>query len=452
VSKYFTIQSISRYNVLQPWDFHRQHRYPKGGRLLLRHIAALIFIFGCTSIAWMILGATVMERTRSSDDQLKGHVASTWGTQQEQAPPSAHVVWKETVAVKTKENDKTIVRNDLVERTMPLPLDSTRLAVNLQLDHRQKGLLWYSTYAVDFAGDYDFRNTAAVPGTLVLRLPFPAQKALYDGLTMTFNGQPATISADETGAVARLPINPGQPALLHAAYRSQGLDRWRYKLADGVAQVRNFSLVMRTNFSDIDFADDTLSPTAKQPTADGWKLTWRYSDLVSGFQIGMEMPGKLQPGPLAGQVSFFAPVSLFFFFFLMFIITTMRGINLHPMNYFFLAAAFFAFHLLLAYLVDHISIHAAMAISSIVSIALVVSYLRLVAGIRFAALEAGTAQLIYLVVFSYAFFWKGFTGLAITIISVITLFVVMQATGRIQWADKFGSLPGFPENKTNPLA
>ena len=39
---------------------------------------------------------------------------------------------------------------------------------------------------------------------------------------------------------------------------------------------------------------------------------------------------------------------------------------------------------------------------------------------------------IYLVVFSYAFFWQGFTGLAITIISVITLFVVMQATGRIQ--------------------
>ncbi len=422
----------------------RQHRHPKGGYPLLRHIAALIFIFGCTSIAWMILGATVMERTHNSDDQLKGHVASTWGTPQEQAPPRANVVWKETVAVSTKENGTTIVRNEQVERTTILPLDSTRLTVNLKLDHRQKGLLWYSTYAVDFAGDYDFRNTAAVPGTLVLRLPFPAQKALYDGLTMTFDGQLASISTDESGAVARLPFNPGQPALLHVAYRSQGLDRWRYKLADGVAQVHNFSLVMHTNFSDIDFADDTLSPTDKKPTGDGWELTWRYSDLISGFQIGMEMPGKLQPGPLAGQVSFFAPVSLFFFFFLMFIITTMRGINLHPMNYFFLAAAFFAFHLLLAYLVDHISIHAAMAISSIVSIALVVSYLRLVAGIRFAALEAGTAQLIYLVVFSYAFFWKGFTGLAITIISVITLFVVMQATGRIQWADKFASLPAFP--------
>jgi inner membrane protein involved in colicin E2 resistance len=121
----------------------------------------------------------------------------------------------------------------------------------------------------------------------------------------------------------------------------------------------------------------------------------------------------------------------------MFIISTLRNMDLHPLNYFFLAGAFFAFHLLLAYLVDHVSIHAAMAISSVVSIALVVSYLRLVAGIRFAALEAGTAQLIYLVIFSYAFFWKGFTGLAITIISVITLFVVMQATGRIKWSEKF---------------
>jgi len=104
----------------------------------------------------------------------------------------------------------------------------------------------------------------------------------------------------------------------------------------------------------------------------------------------MTMPEKLQPGPLAGDISYAAPVSLFFFFFLMFIITILRDIDLHPMNYFFLAAAFFAFHLLLAYLVDHISIHAAMAISSLVSVLLVVSYLRLAVGMRFAALEAGT--------------------------------------------------------------
>src|SRR6185436_17102529 len=168
---------------------------------------------------------------------------------------------------------------------------------------------------------------------------------------------------------------------------------------------------------------------------------WSYRSLLSGYQIAMAMPEKLQPGPLAGKISFFAPVSLFFFFFLMLIITTMRGIDLHPMNYFFLAAASFSFHLLLAYLVDHISIHAAFAVSSLVSVFLVVSYLRLVVGMRFASREAALAQFIYLVMFSYAFFLKGFTGLAITIGSVLTLFVVMQVTGRIRWADKFSLKP-----------
>jgi inner membrane protein involved in colicin E2 resistance len=149
------------------------------------------------------------------------------------------------------------------------------------------------------------------------------------------------------------------------------------------------------------------------------------------------MPEKLQPGPLAGEISYFAPVSLFFFFFLVFILSTLRGIDLHPMNYFFLAGAFFSFHLLLAYLADHISIHWAFAISSAASLLLVVTYLRLVVNLRFALWDAGLAQLVYLVLFSYAFFFQGFTGLAITIGTILSLFVVMQMTGRIRWEEKF---------------
>ncbi|HXU47466.1 MAG TPA: inner membrane CreD family protein, partial [Candidatus Binatia bacterium] len=157
--------------------------------------------------------------------------------------------------------------------------------------------------------------------------------------------------------------------------------------------------------------------------------------------IGLAMPEKLQPGPLTGRISFFAPVSLLFFFFILFVLTTVRQIDLHPMNYFFLACAFFSFHLLMAYLVDHLSVNASFLICSAVSIFLVVSYLRLVVGMRFAAFEAGVAQLIYLVLFSYAFFFEGFTGLAITIGAIITLFVVMQVTGRIRWSEQFARKP-----------
>jgi inner membrane protein involved in colicin E2 resistance len=411
---------------------------------LLRQILALAFIFVCTSIAWLILGATISFRTYGSNEQLQGRVGSTWGTAQQQSPPTATYSFTDVVSSTTVENAKVVVHRENVRRQAPLPVEASRIHVNLHLTPRQKGLLWYSTYAVDFAGDYTFRNNTAQAQTVDFRLKFPAQKAIYDGLQMKVNEWTVALSTDDQGTAGQATVGAGETANLHVAYRSQGLDSWRYELGDGVAQARDFVLTMQTNFRDIDFADDTLSPTFKGLVPGGWQLIWQYSNLVSGFQIGMTMPQKLQPGPLAGEISYAAPVSLFFFFFLMFIITTLHNIDLHPMNYFFLATAFFAFHLLLAYLVDHISIHAAMILASLVSVALVVSYLRLVVGLRFAALEAGTAQLIYLVLFSYAFFWKGFTGLAITVITIITLFVVMQATGRIRWSERFAARGQVP--------
>lgn len=408
---------------------------------MIKRIAAISFIFICATIAWLILGATIFSRTYSAESHLDEKVTSSWGAQQTQTPPIARYWTEKTVTEKVQENGQTIDRQ--VNRSVPtqLPLESSMINVALDLNYRQKGLLWYSTYAVDFGGAYKFQNNSGKDQSVDVQLKFPAAQAIYDGLAVTVDGKPMPLHTDGSGATVTIPMSAGQTAEVAFSYRSQGMDKWVYKFGDNVSQVRDFTLIMRTNFDAIDFPPDTLSPTSKQPTPNGWELTWKYSNLLSGFEIGAAMPQKLQPGPLAGQISLFAPVPLFFFFFLMFIITTNRAIDLHPMNYFFLAAAFFAFHLLMAYLVDHISVHIAFLICSFISVFLVVSYLRLVVGIRFAALEAGFAQLIYLVLFSYAFFFKGFTGLAITVGSILTLFLVMQMTGRIKWAEKFAAKP-----------
>jgi inner membrane protein involved in colicin E2 resistance len=278
-----------------------------------------------------------------------------------------------------------------------------------------------------------------VDEAFTIRLPLPAKQAVYDNLELTLDGTPLKLSYSgaEVSASARVPANG--TGTLRAGYRSQGLDNWSYQFSNGeeVARINDFHLLVKTNFGGFDFPENALSPTEKRETAQGWELKWDYQNLVSGFNVALKMPQKLQPGPLAGRISYFAPVSLFFFFFLIFILSTLRGIDLHPMNYFFLAAAFFAFHLLMAYLCDHISIHTAFFVSSLVSILLVVSYLRLVVNLRFAVVDAGLSQLIYLVLFSYAFFFEGFTGLAVTIGAVLTLFVVMQMTGRIKWSERF---------------
>ncbi len=409
---------------------------------MTKRIAAIILIFICTSVAWAILGGTIFSRTYSLDEIAANRVVSTWGAPQNQAPPVAS--FKQVVSRKEEstENGKKIVKTINDEITTQLPLESSAVDVALDLEHRQKGLLWYSTYKVAYAGTYGFRNPSEKEETVSFVLNFPTQKAIYDDLVFTVDGTPVAVNNQQNAAIGWVKLAPGQVAHLAVGYRSQGLNEWRYSFgSNDVAQVRDFALRMKTNFKDIDFPDNTLSPSEKHETADGWELVWSYKNLVSGYQIAMVMPEKLQPGPLAGRISFFAPVSLFFFFFLMLIITTLRGIDLHPMNYFFLAAAFFSFHLLLAYLVDHVSIHVAFGISAVVSVFLVVSYLRLVVGIHFASREAALAQIVYLVMFSYAFFLKGFTGLAITIGSVVTLFVAMQVTGRIRWTDKFSLKP-----------
>jgi Inner membrane protein CreD len=399
---------------------------------MTKTIAAIIAILLFTTLAWVILGATLMNRSFDAGSGLGDQVASSWGGPQQQVPPTAVStklvprVVENTVNGKT---EKTTVHDAV---TKALPLDQSRIKVGLDLEQRQKGLLWFATYRVDWSGQYLFRNDSDAQD-VTLRLPFPAPQAIYDDLLFVVDGQPVPVTTKDGAVSAMVRRAPGSVIRLAVGYRSQGLGTWHYSLGENVTQVRDFLLEMSTDFRDVDFPQGSMSPTEKKQTKDGWLLTWKYRNLVTGSKIGMVMPEKLQPGPLAGRISFFAPVSLVFFFFLIFVITTLKNIRLHPMHYFFLATSFFAFHLLLAYLVDHISIHLAFMICSIVSIFLVVSYLRIVAGPRFAFGEAALAQLVYLVGFSYAFFFKGFTGLAITIGAILSLFLVMQLTARVDW-------------------
>jgi inner membrane protein involved in colicin E2 resistance len=410
---------------------------------MVKRILAIIAIFACTCVAWMILGTSIFLRTENAGSELSGRVASTWGTGQEQHPPVASCVSKVTKTVETEENGKKIEKTETRDVTNAVPLNSSQIVVDLHIDYRQKGLLWFSTYRVGFAGNYTFQNPAGQEETFTIRLPLPSKQAVYDGMEISLDGEVLPLDFRGSEVTAHGMLRANATGMVRIAYRSQGQGSWSYKFSSGdeIARVKDLHLLVSTDFAGFDFPENSLSPTEKRQTSQGWELKWDYQNLVSGFNIALKMPQKLQPGPLAGRISYFAPVPLFFFFFLVFILSTLRGIDLHPMNYFFLACAFFAFHLLLAYLCDHVSIHSAFAISSAVSVLLVVTYLRLVVNLRFAVAEAGLAQLIYLVLFSYAFFFEGFTGLAITIGAILTLFVVMQMTGRIQWMEKFVRSP-----------
>jgi inner membrane protein involved in colicin E2 resistance len=401
-------------------------------------ILALIFIYVSTCVAWMILGGSVWQRTEDASANLRKNVASIWGRPQTQLAPTAHYTRTVDAPHQRDGNTEEATHRPQVE-TVSLPLEHSRVNTDLTLEHRRKGLVWYSTYGVDFRGAYRFENTSSEPQEVTIQFELPDGQALYDGFIARVNGEEVENNVANSKLTIQRQVPAGGSVEFSAGYRSQGLDSWTYSFGKGASRVNDFLLVMTTNFDKIDFPDSGLSPGARRKTESGWELRWEYASLLSGLNVAMVMPAKLQPGELVSRITFFAPVSLMFFFFLMFILTLLKNIEIHPMNYFFLAASFFAFHLLLAYTADLIDIHLAFLISSAVSIFLVVSYLRLVVGMRFALREAGLLQFLYLVGFSYTFFLEGYSALCVTIASIVTLYIVMQLTGRIQWGDLFAN-------------
>ena len=389
-------------------------------------LIGIIFIFVCTTVAWGILGASIMVRTDSGYAQLNRQVEGLWGSEHYQKAP--------TVTLKTIQKDGDKQR----EVITPVELESSSIQIDLQLQHRRKGLLWYSTYDVDFDALYTFRNPLSQRAEATVIFFLPASASIYDAFE--FRVDEVQITPNEKngyeGLNAVVEVPPGGEVPIHVAYRSRGLDRWHYSFSDGITNVKNFSLKAVTDFSEYDFPLQTISASSKTPTKNGWMLEWTFNNLISDFDIGIQMPSKLNPGPLASRMSYFAPVSLLFFFMTLIVLGAVTNRNLHPMHYFFLGASFFSFHILFAYLVDHLLLELSFIIAALVSMALVITYLFRAAGGGF-AVWAGIAQLVFLVLFSYAFFFEGYTGLVITIGAILTLAIMMQLTAKVDWVEVF---------------
>lgn len=412
-------------------------------RLFVR-IFWIAVIWAVTSVGWLTLGGVMGARTSQQEGALHGKVADLWGAAQQQDAPRLVFHWQTTREVVEQVKDaetgrvtekRTTATDDHSE---VVHLAGSDVDVGLSLDQRRKGLLWFPLYDVDFAAAYRYTHHADRAGTLEIVFPFPDASGLYDGFRFTIDEAVDPEMQPEGGAVrALVAVSPGQEVAIDAGYRSRGMTSWVYRPASEVSSLNDFSLTMVTDFDEIDFPAYTLSPSSKAPQGEGWALSWDFDRVVTGHGIGMTMPVRIQPGPLAEQMAFSAPISLGFYFLMLSVISVLKRIEIHPINYMMIAASFFSFHLLLGYSADQLPIEAAFALASVTSVVLVTSYLRLVVSSRFAFGPAAAAQLVYLVGFGLAHFWEGYTGLTVTVLSILTLFALMQMTGRIDWDAEF---------------
>lgn len=387
----------------------------------LTHIIAIAVIFVCTTFAWWFLGGTISYRTTHVSYQTGDSVSGRWGPSLLQKHPMAHY---------NSSNGSKVL------------LQPAKSEVNVQLAYQpvKMGLLWHRTYGAKFSGSYTFTNNTAITQTLLIDFELPSGNTLLDKVSFTIGeGEKArrSVSAPEQGIITdSVQLAPGESIPVTMSYECRGMDFWRYAFAD-TSRIRDFALTMTTDFSDVNFP--ISSPTDRKAVGDGMQLVWKYEDAISAPGIGMEMPRELNAGPVAAQISFYAPLSLLLFFSVIMITVLSRGISLHPVNYFFLAAGFFAFPLLFSYMLDVVPVHLSFVIAALTSLLLVCGYLRAAAG-EFLFRVGLAAQTAYMVLFSYSFFFKGLTGLTLTIGGIVTLGVLMALTAKIDWSSKLGAV------------
>lgn len=391
----------------------------------LTHLIASLAIIGCTTFAWFLLGAALSQRTQDSSSTLRNEVAGVWGPAIAQQHPHA---WFETP-------------NAPGGRAQIQP-SSSRIKVTLASDPKRRGLIWHRTYDVGFEADYVFTNPTKIPQTVYVSFPLPIETAGLHGFVFRLGDDDSSSQAvpGQSGVVTRaIQLPAAESVTLRTAYGTRGTDSWKYDFPDK-RRISGFELTMRTNFHEINFPVGTGSAEERVKDGDGYDLAWNYPDVLAAQAIGMDMPKRLNAGPVAVRIAFFAPVSLLFFVTIVLLVGGMKGIALHPMHVFFISAGFFAFHLLFAYLVDLLPLLLSFAIAAATSLLLVSGYLKAVAGkILFAI--ALPAQAIYLVAFSASFFIDGLTGITLTVLAVATLALLMFLTAKTDWMGFFGKIP-----------
>jgi len=391
----------------------------------LLHLIASVIIVACTTFAWFLLGSTLSYRTEVSSAEMQAEVSGVWGPDLAQDHPLA---WFETP-------------NAPNGRAQVLP-SATEADVDLVSEPKRRGLLWHRTYDVDFKSAYTFTNPTKIPQTFYISFPLPKDTAGLQGFEFRLgeNDSSSQSAPGATGVVTRAILLPASGSVtLHTGYRTRGTNTWKYSFPDN-RRIAGFKLTMRTNFPEINFPVGTGSPSRRSEDHGGFTLVWDYPDVLAAPSIGMDMPKRLNAGPVAARIAFFAPVSLLFFVTIILLIGGIRGIPLHPMHVFFISAGFFAFHLLFAYLVDLLPLLPSFGISAACSMLLVCGYLKAVGGKALLKI-AFPAQAVYLVLFSASFFIDGLTGITLAILGVITLALLMFLTARIEWKTFFVKKP-----------
>jgi inner membrane protein CreD len=365
-------------------------------------LGTIFFLFMALTTVWLSMAESLQNRHLAVDSKLRMDVSQLWG--------SHHTQQAATLTNGSR-------------------LESAKIHADLALEYRKKGHYWYSTYKVQFQGDYELPN--ALPEATAFDFPLPAGSGLFNDFEVLVDDKPVLDFSQEENVV-QVPLPPGAEQI-RVTYVGRGSGEWWYDFETAPGKTRNLQAVVTINFQNVDFIDGSVSPDQRQSTDDGWKMEWNYNNLLTGSKIGIAMPDRSNPGPALINICRYGPLGLMLFFVSLAVCAIAEKTSPHPVHFFLLGTGFFSFHLLLVYLADATGPAAAFGIASVVAVFLNYSYACQALGREFARGRLLPALLLYLVLFSAAFLVEAYRGLLLVILMVFSLYILMRISAKVDW-------------------
>ena len=254
----------------------------------------------------------------------------------------------------------------------------------------------------------------------------PSKKTVFNDFKIIINNNELEkINIDnKTGKIiSNIQFKEGDFNKIQISYTAKGLEYWKYTFGENIKKIIDFNLEISTDLKKIIFPKDCLPVIQKIESENNIKLRWNYKNLLLGYNLGIMMPQKINPGKLAMQLSFSGPIVFLLFLIFLFFILSYDNKEFIIIDYFFIALSFIIFHITFSFTVKYLDIYFSLILALIISLLISGFYMRFINGIKFTIINILIPQSFYLIMLFFSFIFKEFTGLIISASFIITILI-----------------------------
>ena len=211
------------------------------------------------------------------------------------------------ISVREESRDVAVTQKSIV---------SADIDVTVRSSPRRLGNANYAGYADEWRLRYVIANRSRWETDAHASFPLPAKTGLFDGMSLSVNGQSALDVAQCDGSALRwrMSMAPGSSNVVEVGYRSRGLEHLRYipKRMSQTGHYRVSATVHGIAPDELDYPIGSMPPNENLREMDGvpFVLTWNLDNALTSYDIGLKLPAAEQPNYHFTRLLQEAPVGL----------------------------------------------------------------------------------------------------------------------------------------------